>query len=82
MKKADYNRIASFYDKGHVIREKNLKLWINMISEHLTIGDDTKLLDIGCGTGRIALPLAAGLPISVTGADSSWAMLEKAKNKE
>jgi len=82
MKKADYNKIASFYDKGHVIREKNLKLWINMISEHLTIGDDTKLLDIGCGTGRIALPLAAGLPISVTGADSSWAMLEKAKNKD
>ncbi len=82
MKKADYNKIASFYDKGHIILEKNLKLWINMISEHMTIGEDTKLLDLGCGTGRIALPLAAELPISVTGADSSRAMLEKAKNKD
>jgi len=53
-----------------------------MISEHLTIDADTKLLDLGCGTGRIALPLAAELPISVTGADSSPAMLEKAKSKD
>ncbi len=53
-----------------------------MISEHMTSNNGINLLDIGCGTGNFSLPLAVELEASVTGADSSWAMLEKAKNKE
>ena len=82
MKKADYNKIAAFYDKGHVIREKNLKFCINMISEHMISDNGINLLDIGCGNGNFSRPLAVELKASVTGADSSRAILEKAKNKE
>ena len=82
VKKADYSKIASFYDKAHVMRESNITLWINLISKYGNVSSGTKLLDLGCGTGRFCLPMAVDLGVSVTGADSSPAMLEKAQNKD
>ncbi len=38
------------------------------------------ILELGCGTGRVALPLA-GQGLSVTGIDNSPAMLEEARRK-
>ena len=78
MKKADYGRIASFYDKGRPIAEQNLDLWLGLIRKASQAGEGGQVLDLGCGTGRFAPPMAERLGFRVTGADSSKEMLAKA----
>jgi ubiquinone/menaquinone biosynthesis C-methylase UbiE len=46
------------------------------------IGSDDLVVDIGCGTGRITLPLAALTPGRVVGVDSEARMLEVARAKD
>ncbi|MEO6795841.1 MAG: methyltransferase domain-containing protein [Candidatus Dormibacter sp.] len=46
------------------------------------IGSDDLLVDIGCGTGRITLPLAALTPGPVVGVDPEERMLKVARAKE
>jgi ubiquinone/menaquinone biosynthesis C-methylase UbiE len=82
MKKADYSKIAAFYDKGRALSEQIIDLWLNAISRLSKAHEGSRLLDLGCGTGRFAIPLAAKLRVKVTGADFSQEMLEKAKEKD
>ncbi len=82
MKKANYNRIASFYDQGRIISDQNIDLWLDLVKEFSRASASAKILDLGCGTGRFTIPMATKLRFSVTGADSSWEMLAKAKQKE
>ena len=82
MAKADYSKIASHYDKGRPLLHKNISLWMNLISSYIKFNPNTTILDLGCGTGRFAIPLASGLDLKVTGADSYQAMLDKAKAKD
>jgi ribosomal protein S18 acetylase RimI-like enzyme/predicted RNA methylase len=42
----------------------------------------SRALDLGCGTGRFSLPMAASPGYRVTGADSSAEMLGKARRKD
>lgn len=37
----------------------DLEFWKALAAEHAPAGGDLRVLDIGCGTGRVALPLAA-----------------------
>ena len=82
MKKADYSKIASFYDKGRPLSEQIIDLWLNAVSRLAKAPEGVKLLDIGCGTGRWSIPLAVKLGFRVTGADLSKEMLEKAREKD
>jgi ubiquinone/menaquinone biosynthesis C-methylase UbiE len=82
MKKADYSKIASTYDKGRPLLEQNTDLWMNLISEHSGSGPGAQVLDLGCGTGRFTIPMATQLNFSMIGADSSTDMLEKARVKD
>lgn len=82
MKKADYRRIASFYDQGRIISDQNIDLWLGLVKEFSGASAGAKILDLGCGTGRFTIPMATKLRFSVTGADSSREMLAKAKEKE
>jgi len=82
MRKADYSRIASFYDKGRSLSEQNIDIWLGLILKFSKFSEGAKVLDLGCGTGRFALPMASRLRFSVTGADSSKEMLAKAKEKD
>jgi SAM-dependent methyltransferase len=82
VKKADYSKIASFYDKGRPLTEQIIDLWLNAVSRLAKAPEGAKLLDLGCGTGRFAIPLATKLRFAVTGADYSKEMLEKAKEKD
>ena len=82
MKKADYDKIASFYDQGRTISDQNIDLWLDLIKEFSKASSGARVLDLGCGTGRFTIPMATKLRLSVTGADSSREMLAKAKEKD
>jgi ubiquinone/menaquinone biosynthesis C-methylase UbiE len=82
VKKADYSKIAPFYDKGRSLSEHNIDLWLGIISKYTKAPEGARLLDLGCGTGRFAIPIATKLRFSVTGADSSKEMLVKAREKD
>lgn len=82
MIKADYSKIASFYDQGRSLSEQNTTLWLDLIAELSAAPKGARILDLGCGTGRFSLPMAGRLGLDVTGADSSSEMLAKAKQKD
>src|SRR5580704_8775617 len=73
-----YNRWADFYDADdnplHVLEE-------TVVDEALGDVGRKEVLDLGCGTGRQTLRLAAK-GARVTGVDQSEGMLEKAKAKD
>jgi ubiquinone/menaquinone biosynthesis C-methylase UbiE len=64
------------------LSDSNLDKWLEVIRRCCPAGRSLRLLDLGCGTGRFALPLAARLPGEVVGADSSLAMLTVAAQKQ
>ena len=68
-----YNDIASGYDELHET-EQLKKLAI--IKEHLKITKDTKLLDVGCGTG-----ISSQFDCDVTGVDPSEELLKIAERR-
>ncbi len=70
-----YASDAAFYDAIHGEYRDDTGLWLSFAGR-----TDRPVLEIGCGTGRIALELArAGY--EVTGIDPSSAMLERARGK-
>lgn len=82
MKKADYEKIAEFYDKGRSLSEQNIDLWLGLFSKYSRAGESSRVLDLGCGTGRFTVPMAYKLNYVLTGADSSEEMLAEARRKD
>jgi len=82
MKKADYSKIAEYYDRGRASAGPIIELWTGIIAKYIDKGRETRLLDVGCGTGRFTLPIAKRFHCRVTGADMSPEMLGKAKGKD
>jgi len=71
----NYHQIAHYYDLIHAKLTGDIELVLSLAS-----GESKKILDLGCGTGRIAIPLArAGH--SVDGIDLSKEMLNLARTK-
>jgi SAM-dependent methyltransferase len=72
---ADFDRFARFYDRDYESFQDDLALYLGFAER--TGGP---LIELGCGTGRLTLPLAqAGYDI--TGVDMSPRMLEVAQAK-
>ncbi len=68
-----YAAIASLYDIEHVGYDDDLDLYLN-----LAVATGDPILELGCGTGRLLIPLAeAGH--RVTGIDLSRPMLDRAR---
>ncbi len=68
-----YHQIDELYDAEHSAFEEDVDLYLAMAEEI-----DGPLLELGCGTGRVLIPLAeAGF--SITGIDTSAVMLKPAK---
>jgi ubiquinone/menaquinone biosynthesis C-methylase UbiE len=82
MRKANYGKIASTYDKGRSLSQPNTDRWLALISRFAGAPKGARVLDLGCGTGRFAIPMAARLAFRVIGADSSQDMLAKAREKD
>jgi len=83
--KADYGKIAETYDAARKIRDGNLDLWLSIVRRYVEeedYGGEVRLLDLGGGTGRFALPIAERLGYSVTCADLSEEMLSQGVRKD
>lgn len=64
---------AAYYDLIHAGHREDIGLW-----QSFAMRTNAPVLEVGCGTGRIAVELAlAG--VAVTGVDPSAAMLERAR---
>ncbi len=71
--------IAAAYDAEcarHAVTRDDVPFYVNLAR---TADDDGQtVLELGCGTGRVTLPIAAA-GVSITGIDSSPAMLDVAR---
>ncbi|MFW9767270.1 MAG: class I SAM-dependent methyltransferase [Candidatus Thorarchaeota archaeon] len=73
----DYDKVSKIYDNVRVGDPE----MVHQILKGVTLGHDSLVLDIGCGTGNNTLLLAAATKARVTGLDISFGMLEKARTK-
>lgn len=70
-----FDRFARFYDEDYRHYEDDVDAIVHLAQEM-----DGPVLELGCGTGRLLLPLTmTGLPL--TGVDVSPALLERARQK-
>jgi|GEM_PF-627397 len=80
--KANYAQIAETWEAGRPLYDRNLALCLDVISNRVGSRKPIMMLDLGCGTGRFAVPFAYRLGYSVTAIDNSKEMIEKAKQKD
>ena len=76
----DYDKtdIPAGYDRARDHGPEMLNLWMHAIAKHLEGHSVTRILDLGCGTGRFSEALAARFDAEVIGLDPSQKMLELA----
>jgi len=67
-----YDTIAGGYDELH--KEEQLRK-LSILKDEIKIGRDTKLLDVGCGTG-----ISSGFDCMVIGLDPSSELLKQNRN--
>lgn len=77
MGKINYNETSKIYD---LVREGDL-ITINRIIEEGKINSNSRVLEIGCGTGNYAVAIANLTEAQIYGTDQSEGMLEKAVAK-
>jgi ubiquinone/menaquinone biosynthesis C-methylase UbiE len=82
VKKADYRKIAEYFDDGRTSSGPVIDLWMGLIGKYVQPTSESRILDIGCGTGRFTLPMRKRFNCRVAGADSSEEMLDKARTKD
>lgn len=70
---ADEDRLAGLYDAHHSRHLEDLEFWLDLAAQH-----GGPILELGCGTGRVLIPLA-GAGHTVYGLDYSAAMLRLLK---
>lgn len=77
----DLTNIPAGYDRGRDHGPEVLDLWMNAVESHLEGQTVTRILDLGCGTGRFSEGLAVRFSAEVIGLDPSTKMLERAREK-
>jgi len=80
--KIHYSQIADVYDKVFPTSGQSVERVLTFLVEQVGCDKQVKLLDLGCGTGRFAIPIATRLGFVVTAADTSSDMLAKARSKQ
>jgi len=82
VRKADYSKIATVYDAARSADKPHVEWWLRKLAEAGALDPGKRLLDLGCGTGRWVIPLAARTGCEAVGVDNSPAMLAKARAKD
>lgn len=73
----DSTTLPANYDAGRSLSPEMVVRWMELVASHSRPVIRT-ILDIGCGTGRFAVPLAAHFSATVVGVDPSAKMLAQA----
>jgi ubiquinone/menaquinone biosynthesis C-methylase UbiE len=76
----DKTKMPGSYDAGRGYSPATLALWLGIIGRAAPQGV-SRILDLGCGTGRFSRPLAEHFDADVIAVDPSAAMLEQARLK-
>jgi SAM-dependent methyltransferase len=77
----DLTDIPAGYDRGRDHGPEVVGLWMRMLQAQLRDISITRILDLGCGTGRFSEVLAAYFNAEVVAIDPSVKMLERAREK-
>ena len=77
----DKTNIAAVYDSVRSYRPEILQQWLDLLSAHVPKDGVSRILDLGCGTGRYSGPLSVHFEADVIGIDPSEKMLEEARKK-
>jgi ubiquinone/menaquinone biosynthesis C-methylase UbiE len=80
----DYDKsdIPGGYDRARDHGPEVTALWMDAIASHMEGQSVTRILDLGCGTGRFSEALAERFNADVIGLDPSLKMLEVARQKQ
>ena len=77
----DQTNIAAAYDSGRSYEPEILQRWLDLFSAHVPKEGVSRIIDLGCGTGRFSEPLAVHFEADVLGVDPSEKMLAEARKK-
>lgn len=80
-RRADYAQISEVYDAARRNDRPHVEWWLRRLAEVGGLRTGTRLLDLGCGTGRWTIPLVERTGCHAVGIDSSPEMLAKARAK-
>ncbi|MHA2225289.1 MAG: class I SAM-dependent methyltransferase [Candidatus Hodarchaeales archaeon] len=72
---------SSFYDTTRAIPAGLIRQIVEKIQQLSKIKPSTKILEVGIGTGRIAIPLSSQLNVDIVGVDISEKMIQKCQDK-
>jgi ubiquinone/menaquinone biosynthesis C-methylase UbiE len=77
--KYDKTDIPQHYKRARRLPEETITLWMNILLKYTGRTFLRTIVDLGCGTGRFALPLHEYFQATVYGIDPSLKMLKKAQ---
>ncbi len=79
----DYDKtdMPAVYDFARGYHPDILQQWLEVFSAYLPKDGVSRIVDLGCGTGRFSEPLAVHFEAEVIGIDPSEKMLEEARKK-
>src|SRR5688572_8068531 len=77
----DATTIPAGYDRGRDHGPEVLALWMRAVASHTGDRRLSRVLDLGCGTGRFSFALATYFDCEVVGIDPSTKMLAQARGK-
>lgn len=76
-----FDRAVEFYDRTRALPPEIMKPAIDALVREMATGQDSRVLELGVGTGRVALPVVTEIG-RVFGIDLSVAMMEVLRRKE
>ncbi|MFX0014986.1 MAG: class I SAM-dependent methyltransferase [Promethearchaeota archaeon] len=79
--KTCFDWASSFYDYSRAVPDDLINKISIILKKHIEILSTSKILEVGVGTGRIAIPLSKKLNITTIGVDISYKMLQKCHTK-
>ncbi len=77
----NYDYLAKTFDKSRALSHAKKDLWLRLFELHFNLNKTSRVLDVGCGTGRFAALIAEHFQSAVVGIDPSPSMLAKAREK-
>jgi ubiquinone/menaquinone biosynthesis C-methylase UbiE len=77
----DKTEMPATYDRGRSHSPETLRLWLEVLSVHVSKASVSDIVDLGCGTGRFSAALAEHFAANVVGVEPSEKMLKQARKK-